>query len=61
MPASVVADVNGVYTYEILIRGDTNAQFTYQNICDNVRYVRFSAHWADTEDGIIITVNEEIV
>lgn len=60
-PNDVVADENGVTAYTILMRGDTNAQFIYQNHCDNVRYARFSAHWATSVDDIIITVNEEIV
>lgn len=60
LPASCVADENGVTAWEIMIRGDTNAQFTYDNLCDKIRYVRFCAHWLTTEDDIIITVNEEI-
>lgn len=59
-PVSVVTDENGVTAYEILIRGDTNDQFTYNNVCDRVKYVRISALRMVEKEDVIITVNEEI-
>lgn len=61
LPTSVTPDGTGVYTYTILIRGDTNEQYAYKGHCDNVRYIRFSAHYTDTPENVIVTVNEEIV
>lgn len=61
LPVSVTEDENGVAEYTILIRGDTNEQFVYKDACYKVRYARFSAHYKDTVDDIIITVNDEIV
>ena len=61
LPTSCATDENGVTAWEIMIRGDTNQQFTYNSLCDKIRYVRFCAHWLTTVEDIIITVNEEIV
>lgn len=61
MPTSCVADENGVITYEVALRGDTNTQWNYNAaVADNVRYVRFCAPFTNSVSDIIITVNEEI-
>lgn len=60
-PNDVVSDENGVTSWTVMMRGDNNQQFVYDNLCDRIRYVRFSAHWLTSVNDIIITVNEEIV
>ncbi|MBQ8618240.1 MAG: metallophosphoesterase, partial [Clostridia bacterium] len=59
--ASASLDETGVLTFDVLVRGDSGMQFTYNNYCDRAKYVRVSAHWLTTEEDIVVTVNEEIV
>ena len=60
LPVSVVEDENGVLTLEMVIRGDTNEQFTYKDICTRAKYVRISALRVVPENQLIVTVNEKI-
>lgn len=61
LPASAVMDENGVLTHTVIIRGDTDQQFVYDNISSRVRYVRISALRTVAIEEIVITVNEPIV
>jgi hypothetical protein len=61
MPMSVEMDDNGVLAYTIIIRGDTNAQFEYKDVCNRVKYVRVNALRTVPSNEVVITVNEEIV
>ena len=61
LPVSAVYDENGVMTHTVLIRGDTNEQYVYNNICDRVKYVRICAIRTAPLEDVVITVNEEIV
>lgn len=60
LPTNVVEDENGVTEHVIIIRGDTNSQFVYNDVCERVRYVRICALRTVPEEEIIITINEEI-
>lgn len=60
LPTSVVMDENGVVAYTIFEYSGTNGQFTYNNICDRVKYIRISALRTVPKEDVIITVNEEI-
>lgn len=60
LPISVVTDNNGVTAYVIIIRGDTNQQYEYNDICNRVKYVRFAALRNVPADKVIVTVNEPI-
>lgn len=53
-------DENGVTSYEILL-SPTGIQWTYNDMCTRVKYVRFCCLPLGSLDDIIITVNEEIV
>ena len=61
LPVSAVYDENGVMTHTVLIQGDTNEQYVYNNICDRVKYVRICAIRTAPLEDVVVTVNEEIV
>lgn len=61
LPVSVVADENGVIAHTMIIRGDTNEQFIYKDVCTRSKFVRISALRTVPVDEIIVTINEEIV
>ncbi len=55
-------DENGVASYEILVDGETGDQISVGSVQANLaKYVRFSIHYTDTPEDIIITKNQEIV
>lgn len=60
LPTSAVADENGVITHTMIIRGDTNEQYTLGNVSTLAKYVRIAAMRTVPVDEIIITINEEI-
>ena len=55
----LTTDENGVTSYTIL-QNKTGVQFTYNDFCNRVRYIRFCCAPVTTGKDIIITVNEEI-
>lgn len=60
LPTSCVTDENGVTAYEVMMRGDKNAQFVYNDFCYKCAYIRFSAHYLTTPEDVVVTINDGI-
>lgn len=60
LPVSAVENENGVLALEMVIRGDTNEQFTYKDVATRAKYVRINALRVVPEYELIVTVNEKI-
>lgn len=60
LPESANEDANGVTQHTMVIRGDTNAQFVYNDVCTRAKFIRISGRKVSADAEIIVTVNEEI-